>query len=534
MSNTKENFASNSKKLKVTAIVLNILYVIATIVFALMMYRWISANDYLALDYIGYKKLIVPAVALIVILMIALALKGGRKRYLASSIISGIMILVLLTGSVLEVVYHKKILNIFDKMDQTIDTIVEKSKLSTDEYGFYVLKDDSAQSIKDVIDYSFSYSDKCPKEDIETIKEAYLKEVNKELQPKGYDDPLEMVQEFLYQNNKEVLILNNSMIELIENAGDTDDDNSKKSGDYSKFSSMIRCIHTVSVKNAVKAKAVKKTVTDECFTVYISGIDVEGDVTTKSRSDVNIIMTVNPVTHQILLVSTPRDYYVPLSISGGSKDKLTHAGNYGIDVSIQTLEQLYGIKIDYFVRMNFTGFVNIIDALGGVDLKSDYTFYTHGCQFYEGMNPDVPGNRAIWFARERKSFADGDRQRGKNQMVVIEAVIKKCMSSTLLRRYDDIMRSVAESFQTNMGKKDIKKLVNFQIDEGIKWKIMQYSVSGYGTKATTYSVPNAYSYVMEPDVSTVDEAKSYMSSMKKNKKIKVKNKEEELQIKSAQ
>ncbi len=529
MSNTKETITgvpSKCKKLKVTSIVLNVIFLIATIIFDYFMYRWISANDYLAIQYLGYKKIILAEALLLAVFFIAVILKGGKKRYITSIVISVLMIIALITGSVLEVIYHDKIINVFNKVDKTLDTIVEQSKLSTDEYGFYVLKEDAAANLEDVKDYAIGYSSTYSEEDLQVIGENYKKELSIEFEGTAFKDPVEMVEKMLAQEEVQVLVLNNSMLELIENAGDDSNDD-KKDGAYSDFSSKIRCIYTVSVENAVKTKSTEKKVTTECFTVYVSGIDVEGDITTKSRSDVNIIMNVNPVTHQILLVSTPRDYYVPLSISQDSCDKLTHAGNYGIDVSIATLEQLYGIEIDYFVRMNFTGFVNIIDALGGVDLDSDYTFYTHGCQFYEGLNEDVPGDKAIWFARERHSFADGDRQRGKNQMKVIEAVIKKCMSRALLKRYDDIMNSVAESFQTNMEKGDIRALVNFQIDESPKWKIQTYSVSGTGGKATTYSVPNAYAYVMYPDEESINTAKQYMSDMKENKKIKVPKDEEE-------
>lgn len=136
-------------------------------------------------------------------------------------------------------------------------------------------------------------------------------------------------------------------------------------------------------------------------------LDTEGDVTVKSRSDVNIIMSINPVTHQVLLLSTPRDYYVPLSISNGVKDKLTHAGNYGINVSMDTLEMLYDIKLDYFIRLNFTGFVDIIDALGGIDVVSDYSFSTHGYSYSEGLNSNLSGIQALWFAREKTCVCRG-------------------------------------------------------------------------------------------------------------------------------
>ena len=260
-------------------------------------------------------------------------------------------------------------------------------------------------------------------------------------------------------------------------------------------------------------------VTKRCFNVYISGIDTEGDVTTKSRSDVNIIMSVNPLTGKIVLISTPRDYYVPLSISNGVRDKLTHAGNYGIDVSMATLEMLYDMKFDYYVRLNFTGFVNIIDALGGIDVDSDYSFSTHGYSYSEGLNENLSGIEALWFARERHAFAEGDRQRGKDQMKVIEAVIKKCQSQALLENYDEILNNISESFQTNMAKESIQSLVRFQLNRSPKWDIITYSVSGQGTSDYTYSAPSQRAYVMIPDESTINVAKGLLNANKENKEI---------------
>ncbi len=514
-----EKILENVKLRKVT-ILLNVLFFLSFLGFNFFMYRWISANDFLAVRFVGRKVLFFAEFLLLLILICAVALKKGKKRYIASCVISAVMIVVMAAGSVIEVVYHNQIINVFEKADATLDRIIDNSKLSKTEYGIYVLKNSSAKKIEDLKDYVFGYSDSYAVEDVRTIKNNVEEIYQKSIQAVQYKDPVTMIDKAYAKPDHQAVILNQSMITLIEEAGD-DDNNDQKNGKYASFLDDFRCVYTLSVENSIQTRSTQKDVTSENFTVYISGIDVEGDVNTKSRSDVNIIMSVNPVTHQILLISTPRDYYVPLSISNGIPDKLTHAGNYGVEVSMKTLEQLYDIKLDYFVRMNFTGFVDIIDALGGIDIESDYTFYTHGCQFYEGLNENVSGNRAIWFARERHSFAEGDRQRGKNQMKVIEAVIHKCMSKTLLKKYDDIMDSVAESFQTNIAKQDIQALVQYQIDRSPKWKIQTYSVSGTGTSRTTYSTPNASAYVMIPDETTVAAAKKYMKNLAENQVVKV-------------
>ena len=243
---------------------------------------------------------------------------------------------------------------------------------------------------------------------------------------------------------------------------------------------------------------------DRVFTMYISGIDNRGGLIAKSRSDVNILATINVDTRQVLLVSTPRDYYVPLPISNGQCDKLTHAGIYGVDVSIGTLEMLYGIDIDYYFRVNFSGFEKIIDALGGVTVNSDYDFSAGGYYFQKGEN-HVNGSQALAFARERKSFREGDRQRGRNQMAVIKAVINKAMSPAILSSYADLMESVAGNFETSMPYDMIAELVRDMLEKGGSWNIVSYSVNGSGDSRRPYSM-STNAYVMIPDQETVDTA----------------------------
>lgn len=244
---------------------------------------------------------------------------------------------------------------------------------------------------------------------------------------------------------------------------------------------------------------------DRVFTMYISGIDNRGGLIAKSRSDVNILATVNVDTRQVLLVSTPRDFYVPLPISGGQPDKLTHAGIYGVDVSIGTLEMLYGVDIDYYFRVNFAGFEKIIDSMGGVTVNSDYAFTTGGGYSFQKGENHLNGAQALAFSRERKSFSEGDRQRGKNQMAVIKAVINKAMSPAILSSYADIMESVSGSFETSMPYDVIAELVRDMLDKGGSWNIVTYSVNGSGDTRKPYSM-STNAYVMIPNQETVDTA----------------------------
>ena len=226
------------------------------------------------------------------------------------------------------------------------------------------------------------------------------------------------------------------------------------------FGSNTRVIYEYTVEETQDV-SLDVPVQSEPFTVYISGIDIYGNVEDSSRSDVNIIATVNPTTHQILLVTTPRDYYVEIpGISGGMKDKLTHAGNYGVDVSIDTLEELYQVSIPFYARLNFTSFINIIDILGGVDVESEYAFTTGTdagavVEIQEGTN-HLDGQEALAFARERHALVDGDNQRGKNQEALITAMIKKMVSPSMIVKAADILDEAADSVETNMSMKQIR------------------------------------------------------------------------------
>ena len=251
---------------------------------------------------------------------------------------------------------------------------------------------------------------------------------------------------------------------------------------------------------------------DRVFTMYISGIDSRSGLIAKSNSDVNILATVNVDTRQVLLVSTPRDFYVPLPISNGIPDKLTHAGIYGIDVSVGTLEMLYNTEIDYYFRVNFSGFERIIDALGGVTVHSDYAFSAGKYSYSKGENY-LNGAEALRFARERKSFSTGDRQRGKNQMEVIKAVIEKAMSPAILTGYMDIMEIVSGSFETSMPYDLIAELVRDQLDKGGSWNVVSCSVDGSDGNKIPYSMSTS-AYVMIPDQSTVDAAIAKIQQVK--------------------
>lgn len=251
----------------------------------------------------------------------------------------------------------------------------------------------------------------------------------------------------------------------------------------------------------------------ETFVMYLSGIDTYGGVSVRSRSDVNILAVVNTKTKNILLLSTPRDSYVEFNETGGAKDKLTHAGIYGVEASMNALERLYDVQVDYYLRIKFSGFVDIIDALGGVDVNSDFEFTVDPIKTYTvGMN-HLTGLEALAFARERYSFADGDYQRAKNQMEVIRAVIQKCASSSLLKNYGDVMDAVAGSFETNMPQEQIATLVKMQLSDMAQWSVSSYTTGGTSMYAETFSMPGQELYVIELNLVAIEEAKRLIQTI---------------------
>ena len=260
-------------------------------------------------------------------------------------------------------------------------------------------------------------------------------------------------------------------------------------------------------------------ITKEPFVIYLSGVDTRGELTEKARSDVNILAAVNPVTKRVVLINTPRDYYVDLA-GTSDKDKLTHAGLYGVETSMETLGNLYGVNVDHYIRINFAGFISIIDALGGVDVYSDQAFTSVGSPgyydptaFVEGWN-HLDGKAALAFARERHAFASGDIQRGINQMKVIDAMLNKIKSPALLMGFSKIMDAASDCFVTDFSQDQISALVRMQLSDFANWDIQSYTVTGSsGTSTQCYSAKGQKLYVMKPDEASVSKAKKMIATV---------------------
>ena len=423
-------------------------------------------------------------------------LKGGfpRKKFNV-----GLVMTILTCAGLAAVIYY-----VYGGLS-TLASITGITVEST-EYAIYVRVDDPAEDFSDVANYSFGTSFAMESNDPDDIIKKVKKEIGREPDTMDFPDMMSQIDGLLYGTTDAMIMSKANLDTIAELEG------------YTDVYDRVREIGSFSITTVIRTASESEKDANDTFAIFISGIDTEGDVNARSRSDVNIIAIVNPNTRQILLVSTPRDYYVTLYglPDGGSssmKDKLTHAGNFGIDCSAATLGELYDVDIDYYFRVNFTGFRQIIDALGGVTVYSDYNFSYGGYNFVQGENANLSGDAALCFARERHSFADGDRQRGRNQMAVIEAVIHKMTSPALLRNYQETMKGIEGSCTTSMPDDLLSALVSAQLDDGGDWDVQKYSVTGTGNSCTTYSIRNQAVYVMEPDMATVEQAREYINAM---------------------
>ena len=501
-----------SPKLKKIAWVSNFLAVIAFILVNGLLWYFVSYKDYLLLDYVPVGIVILPEILLLIAVIFPFLIKWGRKRTYISITISLVVAVALFVTSIWAIAFNKQIKDFISSFDNAVKTISANSKISTDDYNVFVDKADHAHSLNDMADYTFGIVNNYDVEDMHTVVLQCEEALNKTINVKKFDDVAELAKGF---NDKkcQAIIVDDSLMRMIVEAGDTTDDD-KNNGPFANFRNKLKVIKSLTVKNELAPMDDPGNVNNRCFNVYLSGIDTGGDVTNKSQSDVNVILSINPKKNKIVGVSTPSDYYIPLSISGNQKDKLCYGGNYGIDVSMNSLALWYGIDIDYYVRMNFTGFKDIIDELGGIDVESDYAFETHGYKFKKGINKNLNGNAALWFARERKSLKKGDLSRSNNQMKVIEAVIQKTSSRSILSDYKDILKNISESFQTNMSTGTMKSIVKMQVSKAQKWNIKLYSVSGNNGVKSTFSIPSMKQHVLMPNNKTVKKAKKLFKGNK--------------------
>lgn len=383
------------------------------------------------------------------------------------------------------------------KINETITFLRENlgAHFETNIYNIVVNKESSYNSIEDIKDKTIKTV-----HDIEDMSEVERKLQEKVSMNVEYE---ENVVDLLLDvaTDKELIILVNSgnYDAMVQNDED--------------YEGKVKVLDTISIVTEVEVDESGLDITKDPFVVYLSGIDTRSNsLPARSLSDVNIILAVNPNTKNILMIHIPRDYYVQLHGTTGNKDKLTHAGTIGgIEMSMDTIEDLLEIEIPYYIRVNFNAVVNLVDAIGGININSDvnysFTCWTdRSCKFNPGLNY-VGGKCALAFARERHAYETGDRHRGENQEQVIELIIDKVTSSsTIINNYSNILTALDRTFETNLTMDDITNLVKMQIDNMSPWHIESYNVDGTGASLPTYSYPNQNLYVMNPNMETVTEA----------------------------
>lgn len=359
-------------------------------------------------------------------------------------------------------------------------------------YSIIVLKNSDYKKISDLKNLKISY-----------IDDSYTKDIRNKFKKIHYNEQLSkdlsVISEELLDEKTNAIVLEESYLTLAYE-------------EIKDFKSNVKVIENFSIKAKVHKENNEEVSINEPFILYISGIDQYGNVKSiRGRSDVNQMVIVNPKTHHILLVNTPRDYYVKLYNTTGLKDKLTHAGIYGIDKSIKTLEEFYNIDINYYLRVNFNSLIKVVDVIGGINIYSDKEFIAHtnkSVNVKKGWNT-FNGEQALAYSRERYAYITGDHHRGENQQQVITAIIEKMTNSkVLISKYNSILNALDGTFQTDMSTSMITSFIKEQLNEMPKWQIDSIAVTGYNSSNYTYSMGSRLKlYVMEPDYNSVEKAK---------------------------
>ncbi len=443
-----------------------------------------------ALNVLPVKFVILVAVLLLVLWLFAFFSQSTKKMHIAGKVEAILVSIALIFGCYYMSVTH----NFLGE--------ATGSNVKVDNMIIAVMKDDPAQSLADAVDYTFGIQTVLDAENTEKtlaqIEENIGQEVNIQVCSSIYDQF-----EALYNGTVDVIVYNEAFISDIYEEHPTLDED-------------IRVLENVKIETKIEAVVQSdKKVTKEAFTVYISGTDTYGHISTSGRSDVNILATVNPKTKQVLLTTTPRDYYVTLpGVSNGAYDKLTHAGNYGVDCSMRTLAELYGIEVDHYVKVNFTSVVKMVEALGGVEVYSEYEFDSiYGYHYVKGWNTITDGEEALAFVRERKNLPGGDNQRGKNQQAMITAMLKKAMSPAIIANYTSLIGSLSGNFETSLTTNDITNLIKKVLQEGFDWNIVSQSVSGFDSNGLCYSSGDYVLYVMEQNPESIAAAKAQIQKV---------------------
>ena len=453
-------------------IILLFLYIVLTCFLLFLIFRY----HILAVSYIN----LLLAAIMVFIALVALFLISNRK----AKKFTLIMLLLSIVASSLALVGVHQFVSLANHLNAT-------SNYSSYSISVAVLADSEIGNVSQLS--SVTAPTKTDAENIKKLLDDIKTSQNKDIKVEDSSSYLAAYKSLLAGETK-AIVLNSVFENLIEQ-------------EYPDHAKKIKKIYTKELTKTVEAPKVSQ---NKAFNIYISGIDTYGPISSVSRSDVNIIMTVNQETKKILLTTTPRDAYVPIADGGNNQnDKLTHAGIYGVDASIHTLENLYGIDLNYYARLNFTSFLKLIDLLGGVDVNNDQEFTSlHGNYHFPVGNVHLDSERALGFVRERYSLANGDGDRGRNQQKVISAIVQKLTSAEALKNFDDIMQSLQDSVQTNMPPETMVSLVNAQLVSGGKYTVITRDLKGTGRMdLPSYAMPDSNLYMLEVDPNSLETLK---------------------------
>ena len=437
-------------------------------------------------------------VLLVAALIVGLILVVGLQFFKIANII-GDIIAILIIG-VLIYAYVA-----VSKVDKVLEEGLKPSETVQLAMNVMVKNDSPVNSIDDLLRKKFGISTDVI--NVENNREAIKiinSSKNSNVEVVEYEDNFALSNALL-KGEIDCIILNGAYIQTLNEAYDAlepEDDGylgTNDNGRRIEFEEMIRSVLSVSIsKEAVSTggfgkpddnrELIDTAVTP--FIIYVSGIDVSGPISTVSRSDVNVLVAVNPVTKQIAMITTPRDSYVeiPGITDENRRDKLTHAGAMGVQHSIETLEKLYGIDIDYYVRVNFSSVVDIVDLLGGVSIYSAYDFTERFSKhhFVQGYNHNIDGKTALYFARERYTLPGGDYSRGRNHIELIKGILNKAMSPAILTNYAELLSAAEKNIETNMTKEEIVNLIKMQLADNQKWNFSSLAAEDGGGQKLKY------------------------------------------------
>ena len=451
--------------------------IVVMLIFCMYLYK---------LDMIPGKYLTIIYISVGVIYLILTLLIMPRKIKTKIKTVAAILLVIMGLVSYFGIKYSDKTIEFLGSLSQKLD--------QKEEYKLMVLADSelTKETMKDK--KIGVYKNDSVNDAVKTLKQ----EVKKTLVTEEYDDVIKMFDD-LKDGKVDAVLINGT----IENLLETDE--------FKAMELDLKEVFSIQVPVKGDTKEIVKVVdvTNTPFNIYIAGGDAYGSINKVMNTDVNMVVSVDVKNHKLLLTSIPRDYYVQLPGKGeNAYDKLTHAGYYGVNESIKAVEKLLDTDINYYAKVNFSTIEKVIDAIGGITIENESAFRTNdGNFYYKKGNIKLNGRQALWYARERHAFKDGDIQRVKNQQKVLDAVFTKITSSdTLIRKYPDILSAISKSFSTNLDEKSIKKIVNLQMNNMTGWKIEKQNLVGTDGMGKCYSMPSYNLYVMNRDEESVKNA----------------------------